>query len=372
MALTNEEEQELNALLQKIDNYDQMNKVSQWLTTLGDSLTNRPELKSTPTKGERERAKQLQKEQIEKPEMDAKAQEMAEQASDRAAAFEKARQKQDDGRLSMQGDEALGKAKAKAAQRLTAKEDSLSPKIPSRQKPETEEQGNSAATDYSWAKEMADTAKKNAIKPSIQSVFSSGGGGDESNFETQSNVAEEGSKENPVLASTLTVEKQAQLPEGTYIKDSKGRVRKLEQNEIDWARSKSKLQKSKPSTQDNNPYAMNIEDAKREEGRGGVTDVPMTEKAYESPEDKAAKEAEERKQFEKSEGILYYTDKNGVEKPVTDHPMKNLSMNQIAYLFAAAKKEGDEEKQKALQKYIYEDPARRAAAIEWQKNHSKK
>ena len=371
MALTNEEEQELNALLQKIDNYDQMNKVSQWLTTLGDSLTNRPELKSTPTKEERERANQLKKEKVEKPEMDAKAQEMAEQASDRAAAFEKARQKQDDVRLAMQGDEELGKAQAKAAQRLTAKEDFLSPKIPNTLSPESNGQ-----PDYSWAKGMADTAKKNAakknaIKPSVQSVFSSGGGGDESNFETRSNVAKEGSKENPILASTLTVEKQAQLPEGTYIKDSKGRVRKLEQNEIDWARSKS--QKSKPSAQqDDNPYAMNIEDGKRDEGRGGVTDAPMTEKAYESPEDKAAKEAEERKQFEKSEGILYYTDKNGVEKPVVDHPMKNLSMNQIAYLFAAAKKEGDEEKQKALQKYIYEDPARRAAAIEWQKNHSKK
>lgn len=372
MALTNEEEQELNALLQKIDNYDQMNAVQKVIDTFGARKKNF----ARPSAQDVARKDQLQKEQIEKPEMDAKAQEMAEQASDRAAAFEKARQNQDDVRLSMQGDEALGKAQAKAAQRLTAKEDSLSPKIPSRQKSGTEEQGNSAATDYSWAKGMADTAKKNAIKPSVQSVFSSGGGGDESNFETRSNVAKEGSKENPVLASTLTVEKQAQLPEGTYIKDSKGRVRKLEQNEIDWAKSKSKskLQKSKPSTQqkDDNPYAMNIEDAKREEGRGGVTDAPKTEKNYESPEDKAAKEAEERKQFEKSEGILYYTDKNGVEKPVTDHPMKNLSMNQIAYLFAAAKKEGDEEKQKALQKYIYEDPARRAAAIEWQKNHSKK
>ena len=363
MALTNEEEQELNALLQKIDNYDQMNTVQKVIDTLGARKKNfaRPSAQDTA------RIDQLKKEQTEKPEMDAKAQEMAEQASDRAAAFEKARQKQDDVRLAMQGDEELGKAQAKAAQRLTAKEDFLSPKIPNTSSPEGNGQSN-----YSWAKEMANTAKKNAVKPSIQSVFSSGGGGDESNFETRSNVAKEGSKENPVLASTLTVEKQAQLPEGTYIKDSKGRVRKLEQNEIDWARSKSKLQKSKPSAQQDNPYAMNIEDAKREEGRGGVTDAPMTEKAYESPEDKAAKEAEKRKQFEKSEGILYYTDKNGVEKPVTDHPMKNLSMNQIAYLFAAAKKEGDEEKQKALQKYIYEDPARRAAAIEWQKNHSKK
>lgn len=336
MALTNEEEQELNALLQKIDNYDQMNKVSQWLTTLGDSLTNRPELKTTPTKEERERAKQLQKE-VEKPETQGET-------------AQSSVQQKDDNPYAMNIENVKREAK----------------------KPEAAQQGGSAATDSSWAKEMAGNAKKNAIKPSVQSVFSSGGGGDESNFETRSNVAKEGSKENPVLASTLTVEKQAQLPEGTYIKDSKGRVRKLEQNEIDWAKSKSKLQKSKPSTQDGNPYAMNIEDAKREEGRGGVTDAPMTEKAYESPEDKAAKEAEEHKQSKKSNGVLFYIDKNGVEKPVFDYPMKNLSMNQIANLFAAAKKEGDEEKQKALQKYIYEDPARRAAAIEWQKNHSKK